>query len=209
MSATFTPPLHRTAVLALHYQNDMLHPDGKIRIGLAPADPARERVIDAARKLLDGARRLSLPLIHVRIAFRPDYADLVQNCWIFRKTAELGAVQEGSWGALFYDGLGPDETRDNEFVIRHLRTSAFVGTPLEQLLLKLGVRHLIVAGVATHSVVEMTVRHAVDLGYEASVAADACAAADARVHDASLDSMRLLAEIGRVETALAQLGNHT
>lgn len=208
MAATSTPTLLRTAVLALHYQNDVLHPDGKIRVGLAAADPARERVIDAARKLLDGARRMNLPLIHVRIAFRPDYADLVQNCWIFRKTAELGAVQEGTWGASFYDGLGPDETRANEFVIRHLRTSAFIGTPLEQLLLKLGVRHLIVAGVATHSVVEMTVRHAVDLGYEATVAADACAAADTRTHEASLDSMRLLAEIGSVDSALAQWENH-
>jgi nicotinamidase-related amidase len=195
-------------VLALHYQNDVLHPDGKIRVGLAATDPARERVIDAARRLLQGARRLNLPLIHVRIAFRPDYADLVQNCWIFRKTAECGAVKEGTWGASFYDGLGADENRTNEFVIRHLRTSAFIGTPLEQLLLKLGVRHLIVAGVATHSVVEMTVRHAVDLGYEATVAVDACAAADARIHDASLDSMRLLAEIGSVEAALAQLENH-
>lgn len=194
-----------TAVLALHYQNDVLHQDGCIRVGLSATDPSRARVIAAAQSLIEGARRAALPLIHVRIAFRRDYADLVQNCPIFRKTAELNAVQEGTWGAEFYSGLEPDESRENELVIRHLRTSGFVGTPLELILGKLGVGHLIVAGVATHSVVEMTVRHAVDLGYEVTVAADACAAADPAVHEASLTTMRLLADIRTVEEAFAEL----
>ncbi|WP_321793662.1 isochorismatase family cysteine hydrolase [Burkholderia pyrrocinia] len=194
----------RTAVLALHYQNDVLHPDGRIRVGLAEADPARERVIAAAARLIDGARRRGLPLIHIRIAFRPDYADLVQNCTIFRQTAQLGAVQDGTWGSQFYVGLEPDESREHEFVIRHLRTSGFIGTPLELILMKLGVRHLIVAGVATHSVVEMTARHAADLGYEVTVAADACAAASEGVHQAALASMRLIAEVSSVEAAFAK-----
>lgn len=200
--------LHATAVLALHYQNDVLHPDGCIRVGLSASDPARERVIAAAGELIAGARRADVPLIHIRIAFRSDYADLVQNCPVFRKTAELGAVKDGTWGAAFYAGLEPDETREHEFVIRHRRTSGFIGTPLELMLGKLGVRHLIIAGVATHSTVEMTARHAADLGYEVTVAADACAAASAAVHDASLDSMRLIAEIGTVASALAAL-EHT
>jgi nicotinamidase-related amidase len=191
-----------TAVLVLHYQNDVLHPDGRIRVGLSAEDPARQQVIEAARELIAGARRLNLPLIHIRIAFRPDYADLIQNCWIFRKTAEIGAVQEGSWGAAFYEGLEPDERRTNEFVIRHQRTSGFIGTPLEQLLGKLGARQLIVAGVSTHSVVEMTVRHASDLGFEVTVAANACAAAERRIHDASLDNMRLIADVSTVREAL-------
>jgi biuret amidohydrolase len=193
----------RSAVLALHYQNDVLHPDGRIRVGLAEADPARERVIAAAGQLIAGARRLDLPLIHIRIAFRPDYADLVQNCPIFRQVALIGAVKEGTWGAQFFPGLEPDEQREHEFAIRHLRTSGFIGTPLELILTRLGVTHLIIAGVATHSVVEMTARHAADLGYEVTIAADACAAASDGVHQAALASMRLLAEVSTVETALA------
>jgi nicotinamidase-related amidase len=193
----------RTAVLALHYQNDVLHPDGRIRVGLAAADPARERVIAAATQLIAGARRLDLPLIHLRIAFRADYADLVQNCPIFRQTALLGAVKEGTWGAQFYAGLEADEQRAQEFALRHLRTSGFIGTPLELILAKLGVTHLIIGGVATHSAVEMTARHAADLGYEVTLAADACAAANEDVHQASLASMRLIAQVSTVEAALA------
>ncbi len=200
-----SPAPSPVAVLALHYQNDVLHPDGRIRVGLAADDPVRQQVIEAAGELIAGARRLGVPLIHIRISFRPDYADLVQNCWIFRKTAEIGAVQEGSWGAAFFAGLEPDEQRTNEFVIRHQRTSGFIGTPLELILGKLGVRRLIVAGVSTHSVVEMTVRHAADLGFEVVVAADACAAAERRIHDAALESMSLIADISTVHETLAQL----
>lgn len=198
----------RSAVLALHYQNDVLHADGRIRVGFATGDDARERVIAAAGALLAGARRAGLPIVHIRIAFRPDYADLVQNCPLFLNTAKAGAVQDGSWGAQFHDGLGPDLTRPDEYVVHHLRTSGFIGTPLELILSKLGARHLIVAGVATHSTVEMTVRHAVDLGYHVTVAADACAAAPHALHEASLTNMRLLAEISTVEQALAGHGGN-
>jgi biuret amidohydrolase len=199
----------RTAVLALHYQNDVLHAEGRIRVGFASGASTRERVIAAAGALLGGARHIGLPIVHVRIAFRPDYADLVQNCPLFRDTAKIGAVIDGSWGAAFHEGLGPNEANPHEYVVHHLRTSGFIGTPLELILSKCGVRHLIVAGVATHSTVEMTVRHAVDLGYEVTVAADACAAATDDLHQASLTNMRLLAEISTVEQALAQQERQT
>lgn len=192
-----------TAVIALHYQNEVLHPDGKIKVGIAHDDPARAQLLQCAAALLDGARRLRLPIIHVRIAFQPGYANLVANCPIFRKTAELGAVLDGEWGARFYEALAPRQSSPLEAVVTHTRISAFVGTPLAELLAGFGARHLIIAGVATHSVVEGTVRDAVDRGYEVTVAADACHAADPLVHAASLASMRLLAEVGDVQTALA------
>ena len=66
-----------TAVLALHYQNDVLHPEGKIRVGLDADSGARQRLLDRAAALLAGARARALPIVHVRIAFRPDYACLL------------------------------------------------------------------------------------------------------------------------------------
>ena len=200
------PSMQSTAVLALHYQNDVLHAEGRIRVGFASDSSTRESVIAAAGVLLSGARRIGMPIVHIRIAFRPDYGDLVQNCPLFRETAKIGAVVDGTWGAAFYTGLGPSEANPHEYVVHHLRTSGFVGTPLELILSRLGVRHLIIAGVATHSTVEMTVRHAVDLGYEVTVAADACAAATDELHQASLTNMRLLADISTVEKALEKKG---
>ena len=190
------------AVLALHYQNEVLHPDGRIRVGMAEGDPMRSRVIDAASRLLQGARSKKLPIMHVRIAFRPDYADCPRNTPIFRKTVELGAVKDGEWGSEFLDALRPDLSSPREFVMTHTRISAFVGTPLEQTLRMLKVDRLVVSGVATHSVVENTVREAADRGYEVIVAADACGAAGPGVHAAALQSMSLIAEIKEVAEVL-------
>lgn len=190
------------AVLALHYQNDVLHPDGKIRVGLDADSGARQRLLDNAAALLQGARSHGLPIVHVRIAFRPDYADLLPNCDIFRNVARIGAVAEGQWGSAFYDGLHPLAGSPREFVVKHTRISAFYGTPLEETLRLLGARRLVVAGVATHSVVEGTVRHAADIGFSVMVAEDACASADPAVHAASLASMRLIAQTASVDDAV-------
>jgi nicotinamidase-related amidase len=190
------------AVLALHYQNDVLHPDGKIRVGLDADGTARRRLLERASALLTGARAAGLPIVHVRIAFRPDYADLLANCDIFRNVAAIGAVAEGQWGSAFYEGLQPLSGSKREFVVKHTRISAFYGTPLEETLRVLGARRLVVAGVATHSVVEGTVRHAADIGFDVMVAQDACASADPAVHEASLASMRLIARTGPVAQAL-------
>jgi nicotinamidase-related amidase len=190
------------AVLALHYQNDVLHADGKIRVGLDADSGARQRLLDNAAALLEGARSHALPIVHVRIAFRPDYADLLPNCDIFRNVARIGAVPEGQWGSAFYDGLQPLAGSAREFVVKHTRISAFYGTPLEETLRLLGARRLVVAGVATHSVVEGTVRHAADIGFSVMVAEDACASADPAVHAASLASMRLIAQTAPVVDAV-------
>ncbi len=191
-------------VLALHYQNDQLHPEGRIRVGLSEDDPARARLIAAAGRLLAGARERGWPVIHVRMAFRPDYADLARNTPIFRKTAEIGAVRDGHWGSEFFAELAPLQDNPREFAFKHNRISAFYGTELESLLRLLGATRLVIGGIATHSVVESTVRDAADRGFEVTVAADACAAAGA-AHDNALASMKLIAEVGDVDGILAAL----
>lgn len=190
-------------VIALHYQNEVLHADGLIRVGLDDED-SRTALIAAAGRLLDGARQRGWPIVHVRVAYRPDYADLRQNAPILRRVAALGAAREGTWGVAFYPSLAP-LANAREFVVTHTRINAFHGSPLETVVRQFDATCLLIAGVATHSVVESTVRHAVDCGFEVRVAADACAAASAAVHAASLASMALIAEIGSVEDALEAL----
>ena len=66
-------------VLALHYQNENCHPDGRIKVGIGAGEQAwRGATLAAARRLLDGARRHGVPIIHVRLAVRPDYRDVIQ-----------------------------------------------------------------------------------------------------------------------------------
>ncbi|MBC7204727.1 MAG: cysteine hydrolase [Pusillimonas sp.] len=188
----------RTAVIALHYQNEVLHPDGKIRVGVDD-EIVRERVIAGAAGMLALGRERQWPVMHVRIAFRPDYADCPRNTPIFRKTMELGAVKEGEWGTAFLTQLQPlDNAR--EFVVTHQRISAFSGTNLDNLLRMLDVRHLIVGGVATHSVVEHTVRDATDRGYAVTIVSQACASGSPELHDAALRSLALVADVTNVQS---------
>ncbi len=186
---------NRTVLVALHYQNDVLHPDGKIKVGLSQDSPARQHVLQAAQSLLSRARALQLPIVHVRVAYRADYADLITNAPILRNVVAIGAMIDGEWGSQFYSSLAPHVDNPREFIVKHTRINAFYGSPLEEILRKLSATRLLVAGIATHSVVESTVRHAVDVGYEVMVAADACAAADPDTHAASLKSMSLIAQI--------------
>ncbi len=185
----------RCALLALHYQNDVVHQDGRIRLGFAAGDAGREAVLSTAERLLAGARTQGVPVVHVRIAFRPDHADVVQNGPIWENVVRLGAVAEGSWGAAFHDRLRP---RADEIVVRHSRINAFFGAPLEEALRLFDAADLVIAGVATNSVVEHTARHAADMGFRVTVAADACAASRADLHRAALDNIAL---IGRVAVA--------
>lgn len=144
-----TPPCD--VLLALHYQNDVIHPDGLIRVGI-DNDQRREAVISAATRLLDHARTCGWKIVHVRVAFREDYADLPRNMPIMANVKKIGAVREGSWGAEFHEALAPRQSAD-EFVVKHTSISAFRGTPLAGLLRLFNAQRVHVAGVATHSVV--------------------------------------------------------
>jgi len=188
-------------LLALHYQNEVVHPRGKIRVGLAETSPARDALVAAARRLLDGARAHGVPVVSVRIAFRGDHAEVAQNAEIWRRVAADKAMAEGSWGAEFHDGLGP---LPGEFVVTHQRNNAFYGSPLADIVALFEPRRLVVAGVSTTYVVESTVRHASDMGYEVVVAADACSSASPEMHEASLKAMALIAEIRTVDQLLAE-----
>ena len=182
----------RTAVLALHYQNEVLHPEGRINLGVARDTDASERVIAAAGTLLSGARSAGVPVISVRISFRPDHAEVIRNAPIFRNVVARGAMVEGSWGADFVPELAP---LDGEFVLHHTRIGAFTGTPLGERLQALGVGHLIIGGVATNSTVLTTAAQAVDLGWEVTIATDACACADPAAQAATLETLAHIAAI--------------
>ncbi|HUH83185.1 MAG TPA: cysteine hydrolase [Stellaceae bacterium] len=189
-------------LLALHYQNEVVHPQGKIRVGIAAESPERALIIAAAKRLIDGARSAGVPVVSVRIAFPTDYREIVANAPIWRRVIAERAMIEGGWGAEFYEQLGP---LPGEPVVTHRRNNPFHGSPLEDIVASFRPRRLIAAGISTTYVVESAVRHASDLGYEVVVAADACSSASPDMHDASLRAMALLADITTVDAVLAEL----
>ncbi len=92
-----------------------------------------------------------------------------------RSTEPGSTYAPGGPGAPFKPEAAP---RPGEPVTEKRVHSAFVGTGLEARLRAAGVRRLVVAGVITDNSVEATVRHAADLGFDVTVADDACATFD-------------------------------
>lgn len=191
-----------TVLVAMHYQNEVMHAAGKIKVGVAEDAANRGTLVENAARLLTLARKAGIPVVSVRIAFRPDHADVIPNCAIFRNVIAGKAMVEGSWGAEFHEGLGPV---DGEFVVKHTRVNAFYGSPLEEILRVLKADRLIMAGVATNSVVLTTVACAADMGYEVTVVADACSSGNPALHAAALENMKLVADVIDVGTLARRL----
>ncbi len=193
----------RPAIVALHYQNENCHPDGRIKVGIAADSVTRGERLANAGRLFAAARAASVPIVHVRLAVPPDFHGVVVNTQLIREWVALGAWREGTWGVAFLDGLQP---LAGEPVVTHTRNSGFHNSTLQEVLHALGVQHVICCGVSTAYAVEATVRHATDIGYHVTVAADACSTATEAQHQAALAAMGVLADIrsvAEIEAVLA------
>ncbi|MBO0754783.1 MAG: cysteine hydrolase [Bradyrhizobiaceae bacterium] len=187
------------ALLALHYQNDICHPDGRIPFSLKRNTKDATHFVNASRRALQKARHAGWTIAHVHIAFAQDYSDLPRNCRLFLKTETLGALKRGSWGAAALAGFDPVH---GEIVVTTNANSAFRRTRLDGALRKRGVTRINVMGLATQFSVEHTVRDAADIGYRVRLLADCCASGDIDAHRASLRTLTMLADVTNSDQAL-------
>ena len=97
------------ALIALHFQNDICHPQGKIPFSLSRNTDTAHDFLEASRRTLAAARRAGWTIAHMHIVFAEDYSDLPRNCRLFQKTEALGALKRGSWGAAPYAGFEPGD----------------------------------------------------------------------------------------------------
>ena len=175
-----------TALLMLDLQNEMVEPAGKIGgAGLAGV-VAERRVLENAKRALDAARARGNPVVHVRLGFRPDYADALSVALRIAKLKEHKAAILGSWGTEFPAALAP---ADGELVVTKQCVNPFFNTGLLNWLLQRGVRHVALCGVVTNLVVEASARAADDAGLAVTVLEDACAAPNAEWHQFSIEKI--------------------
>jgi nicotinamidase-related amidase len=119
-----------------------------------------DRAAAAARRLLDSFRAAGEPIVHLRHVWDAPDAEF---------------MRPGTPGIEIHPEVAP--ARD-EPVIEKEKPNGFLGTPLEQTLRDLGADRVVIAGMMTSVCVDATARAAVDLGFDVTVAADACAAPD-------------------------------
>ncbi|HKI92667.1 MAG TPA: cysteine hydrolase family protein [Gaiellaceae bacterium] len=146
------------ALVIVDIQDDYF-PGGKFP--LVGPDAAAER----AASLLEAFRAAGETVVHVRHVWdEPDAA--------FMKPGTPGIEINAAVAPL-----------PGELVISKEHPNAFLETELERTLRDVGVEQLVVCGMMTSMCVDATVRAAADLGFDVSVAHDACAAPDLQFGD--------------------------
>jgi len=178
-----------TAVLALHWQVNVVRPEGFFGPMLA-GPVAASGVVARARRFHEAARQAGTRLVFTRFTVPDDEGALVRNTAFMQAVADAaGAFRPDAPGAAIVDDVGFDAGSD--VVTDNQRLSALSGGDLAQSLREWGIATVLVTGVATNLTVEQTARAATDLGLVAYVVGDAVAAADVGVHEASLANLAL------------------
>jgi nicotinamidase-related amidase len=137
-------------------------------------------VVEAAGRAVKAARASGIPVMFVRVAFRPGYPEAAQSNRAFGAISQAGdAMTQDHPATQVHAALEP---LDSEPVIIKRRVSAFSGSDLDVLLRAAGADALVLAGLSTSGVVLSTLRQAADLDYGLTVLADACADNDPEVH---------------------------
>lgn len=142
-----------TALLIVDIQNDYF-PGGKMELVGSP-----EAASEAAR-LLSAFRAAGAPIFHMQhVSLRPG------------ATFSL----PGTEGVKIHGSVTPVA---GETVIEKHFPNGFRETPLLEKLRARGTQRLVIAGMMTHMCIDTTTRAAADLGFQCTLAHDACATRD-------------------------------
>lgn len=159
----FVPHDANTALLIIDMISDFEFEDGQKL--LRAALPAARNIV----RLKKRARAAHVPTIYVNDNFgqwRSDFRQLVQRC-----------LHDKVRGQPIADLLAPD---DEDYFVLKPANSAFFSTPLETLLKLIGVKTLVLSGVATHQCILFTAVDAYVRDYRLVVPRDCVAAASAK-----------------------------
>jgi nicotinamidase-related amidase len=145
----------------------------------------RDALLAAVSTATTAARSVGLPVIYVRVAFRPGMPEISPRNRAF-SAARSGAMDLSEAATQIHPAVAP-HAGDIDVVKK--RVSAFTGSDLDVVLRSLDARSLVLSGIATSGVVLSTLRQAADLDFELTVLRDACADLDPEVHRVLLDKV--------------------
>lgn len=181
-----------TIFLVMDMINDLVHEDSPVARERYRAAIGKTGMLDNTAAALAKARSAGIPVGYVRIGFSPDYRECPPNSGVFGPSRKAGIFKLGTWGTEVHPSIAP---RADDFDIVKHRVSPFYATSLEVILRTLGIRRIVMCGVATTGVVHSGVREGHDRDYDCVVLEDCCVATDEQQHRFVLDGMRRLATI--------------
>ncbi len=131
-------------------------------------------------KAVENARAKKIPIIYVVIGFREGYPEINQASKTFSRIKNTPDLRFDTEEAMkVHVAVAPVK---GDITVVKKRVSAFSGSDLEIVLRSMGIRHIVLTGIATSGVVLSTLREAADKDYIATVLSDCCADMDEEVH---------------------------
>lgn len=180
-------PRH-AAVLAIDMQKDFTT-KGCFWDQLGQLDlPVLEELAQRMIGFLDVARSFSVPVVHIRCNYDPQYMNDPMHERLYRHGVGR-YCQTGTVGIESHEGLEP---KPGEPVVWKHRFDAFFGTDLDVLLRARGIQTLIMTGIAVQGCVDSTTRHAYFNGYYIVFGDDLTGGASPEVQQMTLDSVNLM-----------------
>lgn len=173
------------------------------QVGLAGRGTNLEMIAPNIRALVDAASAVGTLVVWSRHILPPldQFPDAGVD-WLMRRQGvhtieELRPyMQRGMPETEFLAGLSPDP---GHIVLEKSVPSFFIGTPLDLRLRALGIRTVVLTGVATEIGIEFTARHALALGYFVVVIEDAVGSYTEEANRSGLEHLR---SIGPTPTTL-------
>jgi nicotinamidase-related amidase len=159
-----------TALVVIDMQRDFIEKGG-FGDSLGNDVARLEAIIPATARLIALFRKHGWPIVHTREAHKPDLSDCPPSK-IRRGNPSLHIGETGAMGRLLVTGEPGNQIVDalapveDEIVVDKPGKGMFWATGLHEGLQRLGITHLVFAGVTTEVCVQTSMREANDRGYE-------------------------------------------
>ena len=173
----------KTAVIVVDMQNDFGAKGGMFdRAGIDIS--GIQKAVGPTEKVLAAARAAGIPIVYLKMGYRPDLSDLGAPDSVNRtrhmrmdvgRTVRAPDGRESrilirdTWNTDIVPPLAP---QSDDLIVYKTRFSGFYQTELDARLKEMGIRHLIVTGCTTSICVESTVRDAMFRDYLCVLLAD-------------------------------------
>lgn len=147
-----------------------------------------QEMVPKLKELIEEARAARVPIIYFKNTSSAWTNSEVHKERIAEVRGKGGQeiTIEGTWGAEFYEGICPRE--DERVVVKH-RYSGFIDTDLDLILRSLGIKTLIMTGVATNVCVESTARDGFMKDFRIVFVKDCSATTEQKLHEGTLENI--------------------
>lgn len=179
----------RAAILALHWQVNVIKPEGFFG-GMLSEPVARSGVVGRAAQFHSAARQAGAELIFTRFTVPEKEGGLVRNTAFMRAVGDAqNLFRPDAPGSQLIPEMA--DLARNAHIADNQKLSGMAGNDVVRWLLDRSTSTVFITGVATNLTVEQTARHGTDLGFTVYVVNDCVTAADDATHQASLANLEL------------------